>query len=151
MPCHSAMNEKPLTISSDEEVGDVLKKMKKGKAQFAVVLDDEGVAQGLFSYDILLKNLLPVSVAMDKGISLDITVRAAPGVAKRLKKVYPLPISDIMERKLRVVHPETPTWEGIKMLMTHGVPLIVVEPKTGKLVGLMTGETAVEELQRIKG
>lgn len=150
MPCHSAMIDKPMTVGPDEEVGKVLAKMKKGKTDFAPVVDKDGKLQGLFSYEVLLKNLLPVSIAMADGIQLDVTVRAAPGIAKRLKKVYPLPVSDFMERKLHVVHPNTPTWEGVHFLSMYGAPLLVVDGETGKLSGVMTGASAFEELERLK-
>lgn len=150
MPCHSAMIDNPLTVTENEEVGVVLKKMKKAKAEYAPVLNEDGKLVGLFSYEILLKNLLPVSVAVADGVQLDVTVRAAPGIAKRLKKVYPLAVSNFMERKVNAVHPETPTWEGINFLTIHGAPLLVVDSETEKLVGLMSGHSAVEELIRLK-
>lgn len=150
MPCHSAMIENPLSVKSDEEVGKVLAKMKKAKARYAPVVDEDGRLAGLFSYEILLKNLLPVSVAMADGIQLDVTVRAAPGIAKRLKKVYHLPVGDFIERKINAVHPETPTWEGINFLILHGEPLVVVEAETEKLIGLINGESAIDELIRLK-
>lgn len=150
MACHSAMIENPLSIGVDEEVGAVLTKMKKAGALYAPVVDEGGKLAGLFSYEILLKNLLPVSVAMSDGIQLDVTVRAAPGIAKRLKKVYHLPVSDFMERKVNAVHPETPTWEGVNFLIMHGAPLLVIDSETEKLVGLMNGESALDELLRLK-
>jgi CBS-domain-containing membrane protein len=150
MPCHSAMIPNPFTVQPDQEIGKVLGAMKKAKAQYAPVVEKNGVLVGLFSYEILLKNLLPVSVAMADGIRLDVTVRAAPGIAKRLKKVYHLPVSELMERKAHAVHPDTPTWEGINLLAMYGAPILVVDSETTKLVGMMTEETAVEELQRLK-
>lgn len=150
MPCHSAMIEKPTTISPDETVEKVLKLMKKKKVEYVPVVDGKGVVQGLFSYEVLLKNLLPVSLAGSDGLNLGVTVRAAPGIAKRLKKVEALPVADFMKRKVKAVFPETPIWEGVNHLVMHGPPLLVVENESGKLVGLITGESILEELQRIK-
>ncbi len=150
MPCHSAMTKTSLSVSGAEEVGKVLAKMKKAKTRHACVLNEEGGVEGLFSLEILLKSLLPVSVAMSDGVQLDITVRAAPGIAKRLKKVYPLPVFDFVERKVNAIHPETPTWEGVNFLITHGAPLVVVDSETGKFMGFMTEESAFEELERLK-
>ncbi|MCB1531348.1 MAG: CBS domain-containing protein [Alphaproteobacteria bacterium] len=150
MPCHSAMIDNPLSVKTDEEVGKVLAKMKKAKTRFAAIIDKDDKLVGLFSYAILLKNLLPVSVAMADGLQLDVTVRAAPGIAKRLKKVYYLPVADFMERKVNAVHPDTPTWEGINALILHGEPILVVDPKTEKLAGMINGQSALEELIRLK-
>lgn len=150
MPCHAAIVEKTMTLSPETEVEAALKDMKKKKADFAAVVDDQGVLIGMFSIQSLLNNLLPVSVAMADGIRLDVTVRAAPGIAKRLKKVYPSKVSELMERRVHVVYPQTPIWEGVSALITYGSPIFVVEGESGKYMGMITSASALEELQRMQ-
>lgn len=150
MPCHTAMIDKPLTASPDDPVEKVLANMKKKKAEYVSIVDKDGVLQGLFSFQILMKNLLPVSVAMSNGVRIDVGLKAAPGIAKRMKKVLPLPVSDIMERKMNLVRPETPTWEGINLLVSQGAPLAVVEDENMKFLGLITSVSAVEDLQKME-
>lgn len=124
--------------------------MAKHRAAYVAVVDSDQHLHGLFSYFILLKNLLPVSVAMSDGIQLDVKIQAAPGIAKRLRKVGPLSVSELIDRKPRVVHPETPTWEGISYIITHGDPLCVIDPDSQKFIGLITYESAVRELERLR-
>lgn len=150
MPCHAAMNKDALTVSPEQEVGEVLALMKKKKVTSAAVVDDKHVLQGVFSIQILFKNLLPVSVSMAGGLQADIAIQAAPGIAKRLKKVEALPVSDLMNRKFDAVYPETPTWEGVNYITQHGPPLMVIEKETGKFLGLINYESALEEIQRLK-
>ncbi len=150
MPCHAAVTEKFIALSPDHEVGEALDAMKKAKVDTAPVVDADGKVVGVFSHHVLLKNLLPVSVAMGGGAQTDIRIGAAPGIAKRLKKIYPLKIGEIMDRKFPAVHPETPLWEGIGLLVQNGMPLLVIDGKSGKAQGVMNFQSALDELNRIK-
>ena len=149
MPSHAAIADKHLTIPPDMEVEDALKELKKKKMAEAVVVDESGVAVGLFSLRIVMQNLLPVSVAMSDGIQLDVKVRAAPGIAKRLKKVHPLPVETLMDRKFAYIYPETPIWEAVHHLVHTSPSLIVVEAENKKFVGMITAESAMAELKRL--
>lgn len=152
MPCHAAIIDKALVLKSGVNVEKALKDMVKKKVEYAAVVDEEGGLIGFFSHQILMKNLLPVSVAMNDGIQLDVKIHAAPGIAKRLKKVSPLTVDELMERKnFPVVYPETPLWEGVNLIVQSGLPLIVVEAGTHKYIGIVSHGSALEELQRLQG
>jgi len=150
MPCHAAISDKFLILSLDTEIEKALRELKKKKLDTAVVVGEDGAVQGLFSLSIVMKNLLPVSVAMSDGIQLDVTVRAAPGIAKRLKKVYPLPVSDLMERKFNAVFPETAIWEAVNFLVMSPAPLVVLEGGNQKFLGMITTQSAMDELKRLQ-
>lgn len=150
MPSHAAMNDKFLTASPGDNVEETLNAMKKARADIVPVIDDKGAVLGVFTIDLVLENLLPVSVAMNDGIQLDIQIGAAPGIAKRLKKVLPLTVGDVMNRKFNAVYPETPLWETVNQIVMHNRPIIVVEPKSGKALGIINSQSALEELNRMK-
>lgn len=150
MPCHAAITEKLVTVTPEQEVEATIKALKKAQASAAVVIDENGQSVGLFTLHGLMKNLLPVSVALSGGFQADIRVNAAPGIAKRLKKVYPLKVQDLMDRKYNAIHPDTPLWEGVSLLVQHGEPLVVVEGHSGKPMGLITFQSALDELSRLK-
>ncbi len=151
MPCHAAIVEKALVLKADMTIEKALKEMAKKKIDCAAVVDSKGLITGFFSYQILMKNLLPVSVVMNDGVQLDVKIPAAPGIAKRLRKVLPLTVNEIMERKnFPVVYPETPLWEGVSLLVQHGHPLTVIEAKTQRYIGIITQESALNELQRLQ-
>lgn len=151
MPCHAAIAEKSLVLTSDIKIEKALKDMKKKGAEFCAVTDADGILVGVLSEQIILKNLLPVSVAMSDGLQLDVKLPAAPGIAKRLKKITPLNVEELMERKnFPVVHPETPIWEGVNMLAQSGLPLVVVDPQTQKYIGLISFQSALDELYRLR-
>lgn len=144
------MTDAFITVPAAMTVEEVLDLMVKKKADFVAVADGQGALEGYFSHRVLLRNLLLVPVSMTDGLQLDIKINAAPGVAKRLKKIGTVPVGDLMERKPRIVGPDTPTWEGIGQILTHGEPVLVVDPATRKLLGIITESSAVAELQRLK-
>ena len=144
------MIEKPLKISPDTTVEQALKQLKKDKSGYAVIVNDNGTFEGILSAKILMKHLLPVSVNINDGSGVDVSVNAAPGIAKRLKKVEALPVSNFMQRKVNFILPESPTWEGISMIITKGDPLIVVQDEDLKFLGLITHASALDDLQKIE-
>ena len=150
MSIQKAIIDKFLTLSPDESVENAVKSLKKAKVEAAPVTDNDGRLLGLFTTQILMKNLLPVSVPMNDGIVLDVKVRAAPGIAKRLNRVNMLRVSDLMERKVNVVAPETPIWEAVNFLVQYGAPLIVVDQQSAQAVGIITTQSMLDELDRQK-
>lgn len=149
MPCHAAMEDKALIISETDTVEKTLKDMKKKKVSAALLVDEQGVYAGLFSLPVLFDNLLPVQVHMAGGS--DMTLAAAPGIAKRLLKAKALPVSQFAARKASAVHPQTPLWEGIKLLSeNHCMPLVVLDEATAKPLGIVTQESVLAELERMQ-
>ena len=149
MPCHSAIVKNGICVSPDDSVEDVMKTLKKSKAQAAAVVDDDGLFLGVFSLKILLKNLIPVSVAMANGIQVDVQVTAAPGVSKRLSNIKPLSVLEVVERKPTTISMDSPLWEGVGLLVKHGSPLVVVDGE-GKYKGFVTHESLIESLESVR-
>lgn len=150
MPCYAAMNDKPVFAHEDQTVQEVLTILEKKKIDYIAIVDDKKTLQGVFSYRELFKNLLPVSIPMAGAGNMSLKLNA-PGVAKRLLKVEPLPVRDVMDRKPTVVYPETPTWKGTTMFAQTGEPLFVVDESTGKLLGVVDGLSIMHELRRLLG
>lgn len=147
MPCHVAVVENVLTVSESDSVEFVLKALKKAKADYAVVLDEGGIFLGIFCSKVLLKSLIPVSVAMADGLQIDVKVSAAPGVAKRYGNVLPLPVSEVMDRKPKRLLPDSPIWEGIAYLTKHSSPIVLLDDK-GKFFGVLNYTSLLEHLAR---
>ncbi len=149
MPCHAAIDNNFISVLPETLTEDTLKIMKKKHIRFACITNEKNTFLGLFSYETLIKNLLPISVSTGDTYKTDITVKAAPGIAKRLNKVAIMPISNVMNRKCTFVNPETPLWEGISMLIDYGSPLVIIEEQSKKLIGLLTNKSAALELERL--
>ncbi|HCQ71100.1 MAG: hypothetical protein CL570_01940 [Alphaproteobacteria bacterium] len=150
MPCHAAVVKKTLIVSEDETVEKTLKALKKSKGEAALLVDGDGQFSGLFTLASLFENILPVQVNMTGGD--DVTLGAAPGIAKRLLKANALPVSHFKHLKAQSVLPQTPLWEGIKMLSDNqNLPVVVLDEQTSKPLGYMTQSSVLEELERMQG
>ena len=149
MSCKNAMTEKFIAAHPDDGVENILKTMKKAGVESMPVIDSQERLVGIFSLKILMKNLLPVSVEIN-GIEADVTIAAAPGIAKRLHKIPSLSVNDVMDRKVFAVSPDTAIWEGVNLLMQHDAPLTVVDQGSGKVLGIITYQSALDELNRMR-
>ncbi|MCL4677585.1 MAG: CBS domain-containing protein [Alphaproteobacteria bacterium] len=149
MPCYAAIEKKLVKLAPDQNVESAIALLKKSKVNSAPVVDEQGKLLGLFSFKGLMRNLIPVSVAMTDGIKVDIKVGAAPGVAKRLGRVKPLKVTEVMDRKVLSVGPEEPLWEGVSLLTNHGGPLAVVD-EHNKLLGMITYTSMLAELEAMQ-
>ena len=150
MPCHAAMNDKFLKVLISDPIDKTLAKMDKQKTDFAIVTDKKGRFEGIFKIQSLFKNLLPVSIAMPEGLQANVRMSAAPGIAKRLKKVEPLALEQFIERNVPAVQPETPLWVAVKLLVEHAGPIVVIDADKESAVGVMNTKTVLDELNRLK-
>lgn len=150
MPCNAATIKQAVSISTEDSVEKALEILREQQIDALPVLGKNGKLEGVFSTRILLKNLLPVSVTTGDDIFMDVKIGAAPGVAKRLRKVLPYKVGEFMQRKVNSVAPSTPLWEGVNMLVHHGAPVFVVEPETGKFIGMLTEQSIIDELERVQ-
>ncbi len=151
MPCHAAMLDRFLSIHEETTLEDALEAMKKGNVDFAVVVDDEGVFLGGFSFASLFESLLPVHVDVGGYVHSDITVSAAPGIAKRLLKSYPQQVKFFIDRDVATVSPQTTIWNGLSALQNASKPLVVLDDKgNGQPLGVITYASILAELQRMQ-
>ena len=151
MPCHTALLDNVVIARPETRVEKVLTDMRKAKARLCAVVDEEGALLGYLDMQILLKNLLPVSLSMQMpGQSAEMMVGAAPGIAKRLRKVKPVEITNVMERKFHSVFPNTPIWEGVQILVEYGSPVFVLDEDSDNYIGAMDETTAIAELERMQ-
>lgn len=152
MPCKRAMITDVIAASPDQTIEDILKIFNERGIRGLPVVEN-GEIIGVFHLRNLLQNLLPVNVTLDKGVNLDVRldylVGAAPGVAKRLRKLLMIRVRDVMEpiEDLRTVTSETPLWEGVRLLVKFDTPLAVVETEDSKkLTGIITSQSIVKAL-----
>lgn len=150
MACKNAMITNVITAHPDETVDTVLNRLKEHAIRCVPVVDDEGILLGLFCLKTVLEGLLPVAVTMPDGLQrLNFVVGATPGIAKRLYKLRPQKIKDVMNEDVYVVHPDTETWESFRLIVSYGSPIPVVEKETGKLVGIVSEQSAIKEMDKV--
>lgn len=150
MPNEMAIITEVISIRPDQTILDAMAMFDKHNIRCLPVIDEANHLLGIFSSHQLLRSLLPVSVTMEDGLQrLSFMVGAAPSVAQRLQKMKSHKVSDHMERDVVVVEKNTPTWEAVRLLVKYGSPLPVVDEGTGKLVGIISEQSAISELERL--
>lgn len=149
MPCKDVLVEKVLTLKPDQKVEPALKALGKEGVTFAPVVEDSGEFVGVFSISRLLFDVLPVSVSVGEGGSFqNIRIPAAPGMAKRLQKDLAGLVSQLMERHVPVVSPETPLETAIRHIRQQGEPVVVIDEKSGIFRGLVTEQSLLTFLKK---
>lgn len=148
MACYSAIEKKTIVVSPDDTVENILKVLKKNKVATVAVVDKDGYFYGTFSKPILLRNLVSVPVITSGEVQIGMNIAAAPGVAKRLGKVLPLCVTEVMERKPKTILPNEPIWEAASQLSQNGEAICVIDDN-GKFMGIITYDSMVEELHNM--
>lgn len=150
MPCRDAMITNLVTAKAEQKVGEILDLFsEKGFHSIAVVSND-GLFEGLITMRVLFRQLLPTAALIEGGLdNLDFMIGAAPGAAKRLKKLREKTVSEIMDTRCETLEPHTNSWEAVRVMVQHGSPVPVVEESTRKFVGMISSHTILENLQDI--
>jgi len=150
MPCSDAMIPNIMTARADQNVGDVLKIFEEHNFRSIPVVDAAGNFEGLFTMQVVLRNLLPTAAVIEDGVdNLDFMVGAAPGAAKRLKKLQEKTIGEVMQTDCVTLEVDTNTWEAVRIMKTHGSPIPVVEKGSRKFAGMISTHSLMRELQQI--
>jgi CBS domain-containing protein len=144
------MIENVISVRADQTVGAVMDLFEHEHIRSVPVTDEAGVVVGLFSLRSVLSHLLPAAATMEDGLQrLDFIIGAAPGVAKRLRKLRDKKVAEVMETNCVVAHEDTPTWEIVRLMAKHGSPLPVVDEKTGRLKAMVSSQTLLHGLQEL--
>jgi CBS domain-containing protein len=158
MFCRRALIETVITAGPDETIADALALLDRHGIRALPIVDRAaGTLLGWFSFDVVLSNLLPGAVTVqhhgleDTNLRLDYLVDTEERVAERLAALLPVRLSEVMDADVAVTYPETPLWEGIRLLFQHGSPMPVVDASSRRLLGLLSVQSAMCELARLVG
>lgn len=162
MTCATAFFSDFVSARPDQTIEDALHLLREHGIRALPVVDGEGFMVGRFDFIVLLSNLLPGSVTvdmrgtgfeelMDHNLKLASVLNGESEVkcAQRLEALLPVRLEDVMDTEVTTVYPTTPLWEGIRLLVQHRGPLGVVDKESGKLVGLITVQSAMRALARM--
>jgi len=105
------------TVNQDELVDVVACVMNWHHIRHVPVEDDDHLVVGLVTYRSLLR-LLADNLSSEKQ--------------------EPVPVSQIMHRKVITAHPETPTLEAIRTMKQHKISCLPVVDQRGRLVGIVS-------------
>lgn len=146
-PCTRAMVTNVTTVSPDTTVEKALEIFKEKSIRNVPVVDATGKFVGLFGLKEVLVNLLPKAASMEDGLTnLNFVQDAAPGIAKRLKKLHNVLVSDLMNKEPHSVECDTSTIEALRVIAFHGSPVVVKETGTQQFKGIISRKTLLDDM-----
>lgn len=146
-PCTRAMVTDVTTIKPDTTVEQALAIFKEKSIRNVPVVGEDGTFMGLFGLQQVLMNLLPIAANIEDGLTtLNFIQGAAPGIAKRLKKLHDVEVGTLMNKDPHVAHCETSTIEALNIMARHGSPVVVTEKETNNFRGIISRKTLLDDL-----
>jgi CBS domain-containing protein len=141
-----------VTAGPEGTIQDALALFERHGIRALPIVDAGGCLLGMFSFDLMLSNLLPKALQMESyelknvDLRLDYLVDTEEDLAEQLRALFPIKLADLMDPDVRVAHPDTPLVEGIRLLTQYGSPIPVVEEPSRRLLGLLTVQCATSRL-----
>ncbi|MEN8206855.1 MAG: CBS domain-containing protein [Pseudomonadota bacterium] len=133
------MDPNPKVMHPTDKISMGVHHIMKHRYRRLPVVDDAGHFMGVFGVSCLLRLVLPKAVVMEKGLESVPFVRdSLSDLHRRLKAVEDEPISLCMRDEMVRVAPDTPLLETLLTLYKTRASLPVVDPDTGKLVGVIS-------------
>ena len=150
MSCIGALIKNPVVLSPDMTVHDALTKLDAHQIRCAPVVDANNHLVGMFGLHSLMEDLLPTAARIDMGVeNLDFAVGAAPGAAKRMRKVAPNLLNTHMDKDFQTLSRDTSTLEAIRRLVKYGSPLAVIENDGKTFAGIVSEQSLLRMMYEI--
>jgi CBS-domain-containing membrane protein len=144
MTCGAMMTANPLTVCEDETVGEAAARLIAHRYINLPVVDGAGTFRGMFGiYDIFGQVVPKVALAGGLLPNLRFMGDDADELRKRFRDAAGRKVGEVADRNARVVHPETPQIEALRLFCEQHATLAVVERGTRKLLGIVSYWDAV--------
>lgn len=145
MSCQSVMLSTPVVVLTDVSVAATIDLMFEHRLRTLPVVDAQGIYQGLFGIQFLLKELLPKAATMnqEQGLSAltfmhDSLDDVRDMLKERMASLYPKAVGMAAHREIVPLSPEDGLLEAMLRVYHAGFSLPVVDKKTQKLVGIVS-------------
>lgn len=133
------MDPHPTVLQSSDHISTAVAHIMEHRYRSLPVVDGEGRYLGVFGVNCLLRSVLPKAAIMDQGLTSVPFIRETLGDLKaRLKAEEDAPITTCMGTDAMTVAPETPLVETLLILYRNRSSLPVVEPGSGRLLGMIS-------------
>jgi CBS domain-containing protein len=138
------------TVKPEQTVQEALDLLRKFSIRCLPVVGGDKHYHGIFTFETVFRQLLPMAVRMEGGLdNVDFISGTAPGSAKRLRKIAQLKVGEVMLTETPRVHPDTPTWEMLRLLAKFGSPIPVVDEITEKFLGIVSDQSVLSSLEDV--
>jgi len=143
--CQSVMITTPMVVLSDASVAAAIDLIFQHRIRTLPVVDAQGVYQGLFGIQFLLKALLPKAATMNQERGLrdlafmhDTLDDVRNSLKERLTSLYPQAVGTALHRDTAPLSAEDSILEAMLRVYHAGFSLPVVDKKSRKLVGIVS-------------
>jgi CBS domain-containing protein len=139
MPASAVMDPHPTVLRPTDIISTAVEYIMQHRYRSLPVVDEEGRYLGVFGVNCLLKLVLPKAAIMEKGLeSVGFIHESLLDLQHRMNEVSDQPISVCMSTDIATVGPDTPLVETLLTLYRTKSSVPVLEPKTGKLLGVIS-------------
>jgi CBS-domain-containing membrane protein len=139
MTCGAIMTEAPFTAREDETVGAAVARLIKHRYINLPVVNADGRFLGMFDiYDLFGLTIPKVALAGGLLPNLRFMGDDAEDLRQRFREVAGRKVGDVANRDTRVLYPETPQIEALRLFCQQHTTLAVVERGTRRLLGIVS-------------
>jgi CBS-domain-containing membrane protein len=147
MNAASIMDPHPTVLKPTDVIKTAIGYIMKHRYRNLPVVDDEGHYLGSFGVNCLLRHVLPKAAMMKQGLSsLHFVQETLSDLHNRVIEMEDKPVSMCMGTDAETVSPDTPLVETLLILYRARNSLPVVDPDSGKLVGVISYWDAGEKI-----
>jgi len=139
MTAATLMDPNPKVLHPDDSIISGIEMVMKYRFRRLPVVDEEGIFKGVFGVNCLLRQALPKAVVMEDGLeNIQFIRETLSDLRRRLREVENEPISLCMHQDSIQVAPDLPLLETLRTLYLTRASLPVVDPDSGKLLGIIS-------------
>ncbi len=139
MTAATLMDPNPKVLHPDDSIISGIEMVMKYRFRRLPVVDEEGIFKGVFGVNCLLRQALPKAVVMEDGLeNIQFIRETLSDLRRRLREVENEPISLCMHQDSIQVAPDLPLLETLRTLYLTRSSLPVVDPDSGKLLGIIS-------------
>lgn len=147
MTATSIMDPNPTVVKPTDLIKTAIGYIMDNRYRNLPVVADDGTYLGSFGVSCLLKNVLPKAVLMKHGLtSVPFVQETLADLHNRLHELEHHTVDMCMNTEATTVSPDTPLVESLLILYNNRDSLPVVDPDTGKLVGVISYWDAGEKI-----
>lgn len=147
MTCGAIMTEAPSTAGEDETVGDATVRLIQNRYINLPVVNGHGRFLGMFGIQDLFSLIIP-KVALAGGLLPNLRFMGddVEDLRRRFRAIAGRKMGEVADRDARVLYPDTPQIEALRLFCQRQTTLAVVERDTRKLLGIVSYWDAVRAL-----
>jgi CBS domain-containing protein len=147
MTAASVMDPKPTYVKPDDLIGVAAQYIMDNRYRNLPVIDEDGRYLGVFGVNCLLRLILPKAAVMEKGLEeVSFIHETLADLHDRLREVEKQPVSLCMQTDIATVPPDKPLVETLLLLYRNKTSIPVVDPGTGRLLGMISYWDAGEHI-----